>query len=181
MSFFIRMYLTIPYYKSLEQSMRTNWTFECQGGTNLPISCYYETQETRAGPLVSDFFIQSQFWCEIQHLLTDRQGVVNLGVLVPKENGEIKEKDCGVSEANHRKIGIFTSKEDQNYKRVMKSIQDLIKEIETPRISSSMPDPPRDTDAKPGLRVLALGMTWSYQFSVVLSNSELHWRRWRGR
>ena len=82
---------------------------------------------------------------------------MNLGVLVPKEKAEIEGKDCGVIDANHRKIGIFTSKEDQNYKRVMSSIRDLIEKIGTPQVYPSVP---RVSAPATGLRV-SLGMTCS--------------------
>jgi hypothetical protein len=93
-------------------------------------------------------------------LLIERQGVVNLGVLVPRENGEMQGKVVGVIDANHRRIGIFTSREDQNYKRVMSSIRDLIDKIITREILPPTLELPGATAHTMGLRVLALGMTF---------------------
>jgi hypothetical protein len=80
-----------------------------------------------------------------------------MGVIVPKENACIPRKDRGLIEANHRRIGIFVSKNDPGYIRVMGTIRDLIEKIgNLPALPAAQKAPWAAAPAV-GVKVLALG------------------------
>jgi hypothetical protein len=95
-----------------------------------------------------------------------------MGVLVPQENACIPGKDRGVIEANHRRIGIFVSRNDPSYTRVMNTIGELTKKIgklvDTPAVQKT----PNAAAPAMGVKALALGTTPPGYFSCACTDTK---------
>jgi hypothetical protein len=89
-----------------------------------------------------------------------------MGVLVPQDNACIPGKNRGVIEANHRRIGIFISRIDPSYTRVMNTIGDLINKIGKLGVPPAVQETRKPAAPSIGVSVLALGTTQAGYFSI---------------
>jgi hypothetical protein len=102
-----------------------------------------------------------------------------MGVLVPQENACIPGKDSGVIEANHRRIGIFVSRNDPSYTRVMNTIGQLAKKIGKLVDTPTVQEMPKPAAPATGVKALSLGTPPPGYFSFDCADKKLRQLRWR--
>jgi hypothetical protein len=101
-----------------------------------------------------------------------------MGVLVPRENACIPNRASGLIEANHRRIGIFISRKDPGYTRVMNTIGKLIEDIGKLTVSPAVQETPGAVAPAMGVKALALGITSPGPFSLACTDTSLQQLRW---